>query len=113
MSEVFDLDAAAASKAAARDEKPPFEFTFDGETYTTISPNKLDPRVIDESLTRDPAGQLFMVLGSEQWERLEASPAEFTADHLEALLEAWYTHHGLSEGKSGGSRRPSTRRAVT
>lgn len=113
MSEVFNLDDAVAKQEAARDEKPPFMFEFGGDTYTTVSPNKLDPRDMSESLSRDPSAQLMMILGAEQWERLEASPAEFTVMHLESLLEAWYGHHDLSVGKSGGSRRPSTRRVVT
>lgn len=104
MSEPFKLD------GIDLDEVEPFEFTWDGETYICASPNSTDIRhvgAILENVERDPASSLVLVLGEEQYARLENAPGVFTGKHLLALMEKWAEHHGLDFPKSGGSAGPS------
>lgn len=92
----FDLDA-IASEANAE----PFEFTFGGDTYTL--PPSVDLRVVASLTSGDIADALKRLLGAEQWERLEASDAVFTAARFEALLNAYMAHNGLDVGEASAS----------
>lgn len=99
----FDLDRQVADE---HDGIEPFEFIFAGETFTCASPNDFDVRELGKILERggqDPALLLALMLGEEQWGRLEAVEAVFTTRHLNALVKAWLAHYGLDLGKSGGS----------
>lgn len=93
--------------------KPPFEFQFDGETYRCASPEVLDIRGLSdlqEQANSDPIQLLSWMLGPEQMEKLDASPAIFSVLHLDAVMNGWYNHHGINPGKSGGSSKsPGTR----
>lgn len=104
MTDVLDLD------ALTPDDKPPFRFQFDGQTYTCRSVDEMDvrklPALLAEAQT-DPAAQLAWMLGEDQWNRLEEAEATFTIKHLEAVTDAWLAHHGLDLPKSGGSPKPS------
>lgn len=106
MSEPFDLDALEV------ESRPPFTFTFGGTTFECIDPNRFDIRRIRDEIAdadTDPSKALRFLLGDdEQYARLEAVDAVFTAHHLRALSEAWAAHYGIDVPKSGGSPRPST-----
>jgi hypothetical protein len=96
MPEVFDLDALARESAGE-----PFRFRFGGDDYEL--PASIDVRAV--ALLEK--GQLhdFMstLLGSEQWQRMLASPATFDNRVFEALIEGYGAHLGMELGKSSGS----------
>lgn len=101
MADVFDLDA-----FKPKDRKEPFVFRFSGEEFVCADPRDFDVRVLGEATT-DPALVLALLLGEEGWERLDALDATFTIDHLNAVTEAFFEHHGLDAGKSPGSPKSS------
>lgn len=107
MTEVFDLSAAVKP----RDRKDPFKFRFGGEEFTTSDPHELDVRALTRA-DEDPALVLALILGQEGWDRLEAVEEVFTLEHLQALVEAWFAHHGLTPGKSPGSQKSSRARQI-
>src|SRR5690606_29860190 len=81
--------------------------------FTCASPNDFDVRELGKILERggqDPALLLALMLGEEQWGRLEAVEAVFTTRHLNALVKAWLAHYGLDLGTSGGSAGHERRR---
>lgn len=94
--------------------KPPFEFVFDGETYRCATPEALDVRDLKDLAAEadaDPLALLTWLLGPEQIETLDKAPAVFALPHVQAVIEGWYEHHGLTPGKSGGSSTsPGTRK---
>jgi len=92
----FDLDALRREA-----EGEPFYFTFDGDDYEL--PPQPDFRVATAASAGRLEEMLERLLGEEQWERLAASPAPFTRDQLEALLEAYGEHLGIDMGNSAAS----------
>ena len=103
MTEVFDLDA-----FEPKDRKEPFRFRFGGEEFTTRDPHSFDVRAL--SGADDPAVVLALLLGEEGWDRLDAIEKDFTLEHLNAVTEQWFKHHGLDSGKSPGSPKSSRAR---
>jgi hypothetical protein len=101
---VFKLDAVARE---AKGEA--FEFEFDGETY--VMPPDFDVRFANMMTGGDILGGLEGVLGPEQWERLDSSPAILSIGKVNELLEAWCDHIGVELGESPASSR-SVRRAA-
>lgn len=100
MADVFDLDAAV--KTAAKDDKAPYQFSFDGEEYTCASPEDIDIRELKTMLVeseKDPSVQLRWMLGDDGWNMLEAAEGTFTARHLKIVTEQWLGHHGMSVPK--------------
>lgn len=92
----FDLDAVAAE---ANGE--PFEFTFGGDTYTL--PPSVDLRVVGALTAGDVTDALRRLLGAEQWAKLDASDAVFTADQFKALFDAYLAHCGMTTGEAPAS----------
>lgn len=93
----FDLDAVVAEQ-----EPPePFEFTFGGETYSL--PGEPDVRAF-AALTAERLDEgLRLLLGAEQWKRMQDSPAHFRQSQLEALIVAYGAHVGADVGESQAS----------
>lgn len=94
---MFDLDAVIAEGP----ERAPFEFTFDGETYTL--PPRPDFRG-DAALQvgrYDEACRIF--LGETQWEKLKASPKVLDDDAFLALYRAYQAYQGDTSGEGEAS----------
>jgi hypothetical protein len=100
--EPFDLDALIAERTA--EAKPPFTFTFDGDTYEM--PGVIDARIaLDLSaLSKNPdklEGIFRRALGDEQWDRLVQSPVMMPGEVLGSLLDRWANYAaGINLGKS-------------
>lgn len=92
----FDLDAVANEA-----EGEPFEFTFGGESYTLAASVDVRAAAMLQVGRLDTAFRLM--LGEEQWERMTASPAVFNGKKLDALLDAYGKHIGISLGESAAS----------
>jgi hypothetical protein len=82
----YDLDAALAEKEA----KPGFTFRFGGEDFTLPAGGRLDDA-------------LRMLLGSAQWETMQAVESVLDTDALKNLLEAYGAHSGIDLGESAAS----------
>lgn len=99
---VFDLDAVIAE----RETRAPFEFRFGGVQFTL--PPELDVRVIAALSAGRFDDGLRMLLGSAQWEALQAVEEVFDADALNALFDAYGKHLGEDLlGESPASTRSS------
>ena len=92
----FDLDAVAREA-----EGEPFSFTFGGEEY------ELPPQPDILGAAAATGGRLDVLLrrllGDDQWNRLLDSPATFTNEHLQALMDAYGAHLGIDMGNSQAS----------
>jgi hypothetical protein len=97
MSDLFDLDALAAEA----DGKEPFRFQFGGEAYEL--PSELDIRGTAALSSGRVYEGLQMLLGDEQWQRMQDADAVLTDRMLGALFEAYAEHAGLSLGESSAS----------
>lgn len=97
----FDLDALIAEA----EQRPPFEFTFGGEQYEL--PPDLDITIAVSLSAGDLLGSLQKLLGEEQWARIVASKATFTASAMLTLLERYGEYCGTSLGESAASSRSS------
>lgn len=97
----YDLDAVLAE----REEKSPFTFPFDGAKYV------LPPRPDIRAAAALSAGRLDdglrLLLGTEQWDRMQASTKVFDDEALVGLLDAYMAHTGEDLGKSKASTRSS------
>jgi hypothetical protein len=88
----FDLDAVVSES-----EAKPFEFTFGGEGYTLpaqvdlLAAASLEGGKLYEGLRR--------LLGDDQWDRLLESKAVLDTPKLQALMEQYAKHVGLSLGE--------------
>lgn len=102
---VFELDALDREAKAE-----PFEFRFDGEIYTL--PPDFDMRHAALFTEGDVLGGLEAVLGTEQWERLSASPKMLSIGKVNQLLEEWCASIGVELGESAASSRSSRRAAA-
>ena len=105
MAEVFDL-----GSAVPENEQEPFQFLWDGETFTCRDLNKLDIRRVSEELGSvdgaenvvEAATNVLKFLLGDEYERFDATESVFTMAHFGALSAAWAEHHGLDVPKSGG-----------
>lgn len=86
---------------AEADERPPFTFRFDGETYTL--PPDLDLRSIAAFEGDRLDDGLRLLLGPDQWERLQKSPKAFTNKHLDRIGRDYAKHRGEDLGESEAS----------
>lgn len=87
----------------------PWEFEFDGERYEL--PNDFDYRAAGMLTEGDMRGALAMLLGPEQWVRLEASPKVFGIRALGELLQTWCREIGVELGEFTASP-PSSKKTV-
>lgn len=97
MSDLFDLDALAAEA----DGKEPFRFQFGGEAYEL--PAEMDIRGAAALASGRVYEGLQMVLGDEQWERMQAADTVLTDKMLQALFEKYAEYTGASLGESSAS----------
>lgn len=103
---VFDLDAVIAE----REPRAPFEFTFGGEAF--VLPPAMDLRVIAALSSGRFDDGLRMLLGPEQWEKIQQVDAVFDSAAFEALFKAFGDHLGADlMGESQASTRSSSRTA--
>lgn len=101
----FDLDKVLAEEEPGE----PYEFTFDGEKYAL--PPEMDVRAVAAiSGGRLDAG-LRLLLGEEQWEKIQASPKTLTLKGLESLFDDYAEHTGTTMEKPSASTPPSKRTA--
>jgi hypothetical protein len=96
----FDLDAAVA-EAVATAGLEPFRFTFGGEDYEL--PPRMDIRALGSFTKGDVYDGLRLMLGPDQHERLLASPAVFSDDAFQKLIEAYAEHQGTTIPESAAS----------
>jgi hypothetical protein len=87
----------------------PWEFEFDGERYEL--PNDFDMRAASMLTDGDMRGALEMLLGTDQWHRLNASPKVFGIRALGELLQAWCRDIGVDLGEFTASP-PSSKKTV-
>ena len=94
--DVFDLDALTAEEAGE-----PFRFRFGGEMYEL--PARVDLRMA-LALEAGRLGEtLERLLGPDQWERLQASPAVLDGPAFQALLVKYLGAQGMTVGESSAS----------
>ena len=93
---VFDFDALAAEETGE-----PFRFRFGGEDYEL--PSRIDVRAVAAMAAGRMDDSLRMLLGADQWTRLQASPAVFNDHTFEALLDRYLAHEGTTMGESSAS----------
>lgn len=94
---VYDLDAVIA-EATPRE---PFRFKFGGEAYEL--PASPDLRAF-AALTAERLDDGFrLLLGPDQWSRLQASDSVFDQTAFEHLIVAYQEHVGADLGESGAS----------
>lgn len=93
----FDLDALAAEADGAA----PFEFTFGGEGYQL--PGSFDMRAAAALSAGKVYEGLELLLGVDQWARMQAADQVLTDAMLGALLDRYAEHAGVSLGESSAS----------
>jgi hypothetical protein len=94
---VFDLDAVLAEGVAPT----PFRFRFGGEDYEL--PAHVDLRAIAAFDAGRLDDALRLMLGAEQYQRLQRSSAVFDQQAFVALFEAYSEHEGSNLGESPAS----------
>lgn len=98
-------------KALEREaDEAPWEFSFDSETYRL--PSQPDIRVITAFTTGDLERAFTLLLGAEQWQRLQGSPKLLGIKALQDLLTAYFTDAGMDAEKSTAST-PSSNGTAT
>lgn len=95
MSEPFDLDAVAREATGE-----PFTFIFGGELFSL--PASPDVRFLD-ALGSERITDTVRLMFGEDWARVEASSTTLTAEVASALLNAYVSHLGTTQGKSSRS----------
>lgn len=93
---IFDLDALTVEETTE-----PFYFQFGGETFAIAT--HYDPRIFRRFDQGDLAGALRLMLGNEQFDRLDAIDKPFDERHLEPLIRAWAEHAGTTTGEASAS----------
>lgn len=96
MSELFNLDALENDA-----NQEPFRFMHGGEEYTL--PASPDMRAGIAFQKEDAEGGLRLLLGNEQWARIEASDAVFDTNKFVKLMAAYEAHIGVAVGESQAS----------
>jgi hypothetical protein len=104
--EVFDLDVLVNEAA---DEEKPFRFKLGGALFTTAAPEDFDwqeyGRLTASDNQSDGRPMMQLILGDEQYE--EFCGHKLKIRHINALVERWQAHHGISVPESRASRRSS------
>lgn len=94
----FDLDALLDDN----EEREPFAFKWDGEEYEL--PPVRDMRAVGAISAGRIYDGLLLLLGPEQWARIQASPKVLSAPKLRKLLDAYSEYiDGLNVGESSAS----------
>jgi hypothetical protein len=93
----FDLDALAAEAEGVT----PFEFKFGGEMYEL--PGSFDMRAAAALSAGKVYEGLEMLLGADQWSRMQAAEQVLTDTMLGGLLDRYAEHAGVSLGESSAS----------
>lgn len=75
----------------------PWEFEFDGDIYSL--PNDFDWRAAAKLTAGDMHGALEMLLGPEQWVKINESPKIFGLTALGELIQAWCADIGVDLGE--------------
>ena len=102
MGEPLDLDAIAGD-----DDYP---FTFGGEQFTlTGEPDVAVWELLNKGEFR---AALYLVLGEEQYDRLDDLPTVLSHKRLLALFTGYEKHLGIEAPKSSGPNRQSRRTRV-
>lgn len=84
--------------AIAREADPnPWEFEFGGETYTL--PSDLDMRAMAALNGGRLDDALRILIGPEQWERMQASSYVFGPKQLNDLMQTYLSDLGIDLGK--------------
>jgi hypothetical protein len=92
MSEPFNLDAVLGE---------PFTFTFDGAEYVLPVDVPWDvSQLLNDGKAQDA---MRILLGDDQWRRLEESPKTFGTRSFVEVVGAYMKHLGLREGESEAS----------
>lgn len=92
----FDLDALVLEETTE-----PFTFTFGGEEFSV--PAHYDPRIFRRADEGDIAGALRLMIGDEQWARLDKIDKPFDERHMRALFTAWTSHEVTTVGEASAS----------
>lgn len=93
----YDLDAVIAE----REPRSPFTFRFGGEVYSLPAwPDLRAAAALDTGRIYDG---LRLLLGAEQWARLQAAEAVFDEDAFVDMYRAYQRHIGAALGESGAS----------
>lgn len=79
----------------------PYRFEFGGDVYEIHG--RPDLRVASAFEDRRLGEALRLLLGPDQWARLQASPAKFGPEHLGALLDDYGKFLGAAPGESQAS----------
>jgi hypothetical protein len=87
----IDLDKILAEEEESRS---PYEFTFDSEVYTL--PPAMDVRAIAAIAGGRLDSGLSLLLGEEQWTKMQASPKVLTVTALEKLFDAYAEYSGAT-----------------
>lgn len=98
----FDLEAAIAEAEGSEGPQPDWPFTFDGHEY--VLPGQMDIRAIAAISNGRLDDGLRLLLGTEQWDAIQASPKLFSSAMLEKLFEAYTAYtNGSDVGESSAS----------
>lgn len=98
----FDLDKLLDDN----EDRDPFAFTWDGEEYEL--PPVRDMRAIGAIAAGHIYDGLALLLGPDQWVRLQNSPKVLSAAKMRALLDEYNRYvDGLTVGESSASSRSS------
>jgi hypothetical protein len=92
----FDLDACLAEGDEARE---PFPFTFGGEEFVLPHPDDVGITALNALNEGNSAKGLRLLLGEDQWGRLDGLDAAFTASAFRRLAEAWKGHYAVDLGE--------------
>lgn len=96
MAEMLDVDALMAEASGE-----PFQFKFGGDVYTL--PFSPDMRAIAAMSAGRLDDALRMMLGADQWERLQQVDAVFDTRALQAIMDGYASHVGVNLPNSSGS----------
>lgn len=89
-------------EALAREaDETPWEFEFAGDVYRL--PSQPDARVFAAIDGNRFDQALGLLLGDDQWTRMQQSQAVFTMAALEGLLRAYFSELGIELEKSAAS----------
>jgi hypothetical protein len=98
-------------EALAREaNKDAWKFEFDGDVYSL--PPDFDMLAAAKLTGGDILGGLQLLLGPDQWKRLEASPKVFGIKAMIELLQAYCTDIGVDLGEFVAPSRQSRRAAA-
>jgi hypothetical protein len=100
--DVFDVDALVVEAG-----RKPFRFRLGGDTYTM--PPSPDFRAVEAiSNGADANIVLGLLMGDDQWKRLQDSEAVIDVWALKQIMDRYAEHAGVTVPNSPGSTEPST-----